>query len=71
LVPVKVGLTKFAFKFNAANCALDTGLFASVLSALPKPILILTAPNDDGFQVLVLIISTKNDYWVVITEYHH
>jgi hypothetical protein len=23
------GETKFAFKFNAANCALDTGLFAS------------------------------------------
>jgi hypothetical protein len=26
------------FKFNAANCALDTGLFASdILSTLPNP----------------------------------
>jgi hypothetical protein len=29
LVPLIDGETKFAFKFNAANCALDTGLFAS------------------------------------------
>jgi hypothetical protein len=27
----KVGLAKFAFKFNAANCALDTGLLASLV----------------------------------------
>ena len=36
--PVKVGATKFAFKFNAVNCALLTGLFASlVLSISDKP----------------------------------
>jgi hypothetical protein len=30
--------SKFAFKFNAANCVVDTGLFASdILSAFDKP----------------------------------
>jgi hypothetical protein len=28
-VPVNVGLAKFAFKFNAVCCVVDTGLFAS------------------------------------------
>jgi hypothetical protein len=28
------------FKFNAANCALDTGLFASILSTLPNPTIV-------------------------------
>jgi hypothetical protein len=39
---------------------LDTGLFASLVSALPKPILILTAPND-VFQVL---LSTLRLEWL-------
>jgi hypothetical protein len=41
LVPLIDGETKFAV-FNAANCALDTGLFASdILSTLPNPIALL------------------------------
>jgi hypothetical protein len=55
LVPLIDGETKFAFKFNAANCALDTGLFASdILSTLPNPLLLLyhlTVPLKFGNQV--------------------
>ena len=37
-VPVNVGDARFAFKFNADNVAVDTGLLASdVSSTLPKP----------------------------------
>jgi hypothetical protein len=43
-VPVNVGEAKLALKFNAANCALDTGLLASlVLSTFAK--LISTLSN--------------------------
>ena len=43
-VPVNTGDTKFDFKFNAVNCALLTGLLASlVLSTLPNPKFVLAS----------------------------
>ena len=44
-VPVKVGLASGAFASRAANCAVDTGLPASlVLSTLPRPTIDLLMP---------------------------
>jgi hypothetical protein len=44
LVPLIDGLAKFAFKFNAANCAL-AGLFASdILSTFVKPTIAFVIP---------------------------
>ena len=43
--PVKAGDAKFDFKSSAACCAVDTGLFASlVLSAFPSPTIPLLIP---------------------------
>ena len=44
-VPVKVGEARLAFKFKAVCCAVETGLFASlVLSTFPRPTMVLVIP---------------------------
>jgi hypothetical protein len=44
-----LGEAKFAFKFNAVCCLVDTGLFASlVLSTLPNPTIALVIPVNNA-----------------------
>ena len=44
-VPVKVGDARFALRLSAVCCAVETGLFVSlVLSTLPKPTIDLVIP---------------------------